>query len=131
MFGVANIAAVRGVNLTEVTFNVEGELELPGIHGLTKDFRNGYQQIKATFNLKGDDPEKLRQVVEQSRQRSVRMAWARFRPNSSVAAGIGRIETLNLGARPYLAASARTAAICAAIFQRPCIARIEGELTEE
>jgi uncharacterized OsmC-like protein len=68
--GVANIAAARGVNLTEVTSTVEGDIDLLGILGLSKDVRNGYQQLKVTFNVKGDDPEKLRQVVEQSRQRS-------------------------------------------------------------
>jgi uncharacterized OsmC-like protein len=68
--GLANIAAARGVNLTEVTSTVEGDIDLLGILGLSKDVRNGYQQIKVTFNVKGDDPDKLRQVVEQSRQRS-------------------------------------------------------------
>jgi uncharacterized OsmC-like protein len=33
--------------------------------------RNGYKQIKVTFNIKGDaDAETLRGLVEQSRQRS-------------------------------------------------------------
>src|SRR6266508_4596209 len=68
--GVANIAAARGVNPTEVESTVEGDIDLLGILGLSKDVRNGYQQLKVTFNVKGDDPEKLRQVVEQSRQRS-------------------------------------------------------------
>src|SRR4051794_15463197 len=68
--GVANVAAARGVNLTEVTSTVEGDIDLLGILGLSRDVRNGYQRIKVTFNLKGDDPDKLRQVVEQSRQRS-------------------------------------------------------------
>jgi uncharacterized OsmC-like protein len=68
--GLANIAAARGVNLTEVTSTVEGDIDLLGILGLSKDVRNGFQQVKVTFNVKGDDPEKLRQVVEQSRQRS-------------------------------------------------------------
>ena len=68
--GVANIAAVRGVNLTEVTSTVEGDIDLLGILGMSSDVRNGYKQIKVTFNVKGDDPDKLRQVVEQSRQRS-------------------------------------------------------------
>lgn len=68
--GLANIAAARGVNLTEVTSTVEGDIDLLGILGLSKDVRNGYRQIKVTFNVKGDDPEKLRQIVEQSRQRS-------------------------------------------------------------
>jgi uncharacterized OsmC-like protein len=68
--GLANIAAARGVNLTEVTSTVEGDIDLLGILGLSKEVRNGYKQIKVTFNVKGDDADKLRQVVEQSRQRS-------------------------------------------------------------
>ena len=32
--------------------------------------RNGFQQIKVSFTLRGDDPEALRRVVEQSRARS-------------------------------------------------------------
>ena len=68
--GLANIAAARGVNLTEVTSTVEGDIDLLGILGLSDEVRNGYQQIKVSFKLRGDDPEKLRQVVEQSRKRS-------------------------------------------------------------
>jgi len=68
--GIANIAAARGVNLTEVTSTIEGDINLLGILGLSREVRNGYQQIKVTFNLKGDDADKLRQVVEQSRKRS-------------------------------------------------------------
>jgi uncharacterized OsmC-like protein len=68
--GLANIAAVRGVNLTEVSSTVEGDIDLLGILGLSNEVRNGYQQIKVTFQLKGDDPEKLLKIVEQSRQRS-------------------------------------------------------------
>jgi len=68
--GLANIAAVRGVNLTEVSSTVEGDIDLLGILGLSDEVRNGYQGIKVSFKLRGDDPEKLRQVVEQSRRRS-------------------------------------------------------------
>ena len=68
--GLANIAAARGVNLTEVESTVEGDIDLLGILGLSDEVRNGYQQIKVSFKLRGDDPEKLRQVVEQSRKRS-------------------------------------------------------------
>jgi len=68
--GLANIAAARGVTLTEVTSTVEGDIDLLGILGLSDDVRNGYQQIKVSFRLRGDDPEKLRKVVEQSRRRS-------------------------------------------------------------
>ena len=68
--GIANIAAARNVNLTEVESTVEGDIDLLGILGLGSGVRNGFQQIKVSFKLKGDDPEKLRQVVEQSTARS-------------------------------------------------------------
>ena len=68
--GIANIAAARGVTLTEVSSTVEGDIDLLGILGLSPDVRNGFEQIKVSFKVRGDDPEKLRQVVEQSRQRS-------------------------------------------------------------
>ena len=68
--GIANIAAARKVNLTEVESTVEGDIDLLGILGLGHGVRNGYRQIKVSFKLKGDDPAKLRQVVEQSTARS-------------------------------------------------------------
>ncbi len=68
--GLANIAAARGVQLTEVHSTVSGDIDLNGILGLSDEVRNGYQQIKVSFTLRGDDPEKLRAVVEQSRLRS-------------------------------------------------------------
>jgi uncharacterized OsmC-like protein len=68
--GLANIAAARGITLTEVESTVEGDIDLMGILGLSDQVRNGYQQIAVRFKVRGDDPEKLRQVVEQSRQRS-------------------------------------------------------------
>jgi uncharacterized OsmC-like protein len=68
--GIANVAAARGVTLTEVSSTVTGDIDLLGILGLSKDVRNGYQQLKVDFTLRGDDPEKLRAVVEQSRRRS-------------------------------------------------------------
>jgi len=68
--GIANVAAARGVTLTEVSSTVEGDIDLLGILGLSDQVRNGYQQIRVGFTLRGDDPDKLRSVVEQSRQRS-------------------------------------------------------------
>ena len=69
--GIANIAAARGVTLTEVEAKVEGDIDLRGILGLAGDVRNGYDKIRATFTIKGDAPEeKLRQIVEQSKARS-------------------------------------------------------------
>src|SRR5215203_59522 len=69
--GIANIAAARGVTLTEVEATVEGDLDARGILGLSNDVRNGYENIRANFTIKGDATEdKLRQIVEQSRARS-------------------------------------------------------------
>jgi len=69
--GIANIAAARGVTLTSVESRVEGDIDLQGILGLSDRVRNGYQRIRINFTIDGDaPPEKLRQIVEQSRQRS-------------------------------------------------------------
>ena len=68
--GLANIAAARGVKLTEVSSTVEGDIDLLGILGLSEEVRNGFQGIKVSFRLRGDDADKLKAVVEQSRQRS-------------------------------------------------------------
>src|SRR5262245_62114941 len=69
--GLANIAAARGVTLTEVRSTVEGDIDLNGILGLDPSVRNGFQGITVRFSVKGDAPaEKLRALVEQSRARS-------------------------------------------------------------
>jgi uncharacterized OsmC-like protein len=69
--GIANVAAARGVKLTEVEASIEGDMDARGILGLSKDVRNGYEKIRANFTIKGDAPEeKLRQIVEQSKARS-------------------------------------------------------------
>ena len=71
MGGIANIAAARGVTLTEVESHIEGDINLLGIFGFSKDVRNGYQGIRVSFSIKGDaPPEKLQEIVEQSRARS-------------------------------------------------------------
>src|SRR5215471_6826934 len=69
--GLANIAAARGVELTEVTSTVEGDIDLNGILGLDPKVRNGFQQIKVSFDVKGNaSADKLQALVEQSRARS-------------------------------------------------------------
>jgi uncharacterized OsmC-like protein len=69
--GIGNIAAARGVTLTSVESRVEGDIDLQGILGLSDGVRNGYERIRISFDIAGDaPPEKLRQIVEQSRARS-------------------------------------------------------------
>jgi uncharacterized OsmC-like protein len=68
--GIANIAAARKVTLTEVRSTVSGDIDLNGILGL-QPVRNGYEQVTVSFIVSGDAPEEvLREIVEQSRQRS-------------------------------------------------------------
>lgn len=69
--GLANIAAARGIDLTEVESTVEGDIDLLGILGLSKDVRNGYQGIRVNFKIKGDaSPEQLEALIMRSRDRS-------------------------------------------------------------
>jgi uncharacterized OsmC-like protein len=69
--GLVNIAAARGVQLTEVHSEVEGDIDLNGVLGLDPSVRNGYENIVVRFTVKGDAPaETLRKIVEQSRARS-------------------------------------------------------------
>ncbi len=69
--GIGNIAAARGITLTSVQSTIEGDIDLQGILGLSKTVRNGYERIRINFDIAGDaPPEKLREIVEQSRARS-------------------------------------------------------------
>jgi len=69
--GIGNIAAARGIRLTSVQSRIEGDIDLNGVLGLNDQVRNGYERIRVTFDIAGDaPPEKLRQLVEQSRARS-------------------------------------------------------------
>jgi uncharacterized OsmC-like protein len=69
--GIGNIAAARGVTLTEVESTVEGDIDLRGILGLSDQVRNGYEQMRVHFRVKGDAaPEKLQEIVAQSTARS-------------------------------------------------------------
>ncbi|HEX5695249.1 MAG TPA: OsmC family protein [Acidimicrobiia bacterium] len=65
------VAAARGVRLTEVTSQLEGNMDLRGALGLSDDYRNGYEDIKATFTVKGDgDEDQLRELMQRAWQRS-------------------------------------------------------------
>jgi uncharacterized OsmC-like protein len=69
--GIGNIAAARGITLYDVQSTVEGDIDLLGILGLSDSVRNGYEQIRIRFKIRGDASEEtLRGLVEQSRQRS-------------------------------------------------------------
>ena len=65
------MAAARGVKLTEVESTVEGDMDVQGALGLNDDYRNGFENIRVSFNVKADAPEeKLQKIVEQAKRRS-------------------------------------------------------------
>jgi uncharacterized OsmC-like protein len=69
--GLANIAAARGVPLRRVRSSVQGDIDLLGILGISDTVRNGYSQIRVSFEVDGDaSAEQLAALVEQSRRRS-------------------------------------------------------------
>jgi uncharacterized OsmC-like protein len=46
-------AAARGISIDEVESKLEGDLDLHGFLGLDENVRNGYQQIRVSFKIKG------------------------------------------------------------------------------
>lgn len=69
--GIGNIAAARGVRLTSVESTIEGDIDLRGILGLSKEVRNGYQQLRLKVAIAGDAPQEvLDRIVEQAKARS-------------------------------------------------------------
>jgi uncharacterized OsmC-like protein len=69
--GLANIASARGVTLHRVRSTVEGDIDLLGILGLSDAVRNGYRQIRVSFEIEGDaSADVLASLVDRSRRRS-------------------------------------------------------------
>jgi uncharacterized OsmC-like protein len=65
------VAAARGVRLTEVSSTLEGEMDVRGALGLSDEVRNGFENIRMSFRIKGDaPPEKLREVAARAQARS-------------------------------------------------------------
>jgi uncharacterized OsmC-like protein len=65
------VASARGVHLTEVSSTVEGDMDVQGALGLDDDVRNGFEQVRVSFKVKGDAPEeKLREIVARAQARS-------------------------------------------------------------
>jgi uncharacterized OsmC-like protein len=68
--GVASVAENRGIQLRSVEATVEGNHDIRGILG-DSDVRNGYNDIKVTFNIDADaSREDIEALVAQSQKRS-------------------------------------------------------------
>jgi uncharacterized OsmC-like protein len=64
-------AAAQGIRIDEVRSKYSGDLDLHGFLGLDPEVRNGYKDIRISFEVKGDAPEeKLRELVELAQKRS-------------------------------------------------------------
>src|SRR5436190_8470490 len=68
---IVYVAAARRVHLTEVESTLEGDMDVQGTLGLSDEIRNGFEQIRVSFRVRGDAPEeKLREIVARAQQRS-------------------------------------------------------------
>jgi uncharacterized OsmC-like protein len=69
--GVASVAENRGIQLHSVEATVEGAHDIRGILGADSDVRNGYNDIKVTFNIDADaSRQEIEALVAQSQKRS-------------------------------------------------------------
>jgi len=69
--GVAAVAQNRGIQLRSVQATLEGSMDVQGILGIDRDVRNGYDNIKITFNIDADASKKeIEALVAQSQKRS-------------------------------------------------------------
>ena len=69
--GVAAVAQNREIQLRKVTATIEGAMDVRGILGIDSDVRNGFSQIKVTYNIDADaTPDEIKALVAQSQKRS-------------------------------------------------------------
>ncbi|MEA2167878.1 MAG: hypothetical protein QOF76_1178 [Solirubrobacteraceae bacterium] len=69
--GVASVAQNRGIQLRSVEATVEGNHDIRGILGADSDVRNGFNDIKVSFNIDADaSKEDIEALVAQSQKRS-------------------------------------------------------------
>ena len=69
--GVAAVAQLRKIQLRSVTATVEGGMDIQGILGMDGDVRNGFDDIKVSFEIDADaSREDIEALVAQSQKRS-------------------------------------------------------------
>ena len=69
--GVAAVAQQRQIQLRSVKANIEASMDLHGILGADPDVRNGFNDIKVTYEIDADaTPEEIKALVAQSQKRS-------------------------------------------------------------
>lgn len=69
--GVAAVAQNREIQLHSVSATLQGDMDIRGILGADPEVRNGFSQIKVTYNIEADaSPEDIKALVAQSAKRS-------------------------------------------------------------
>jgi uncharacterized OsmC-like protein len=69
--GIAAVAQNRGIQLHSVESQLEGKMDIRGILGMDTDVRNGFSDVKVTFNIDADaSKQDIEAVVAQSQKRS-------------------------------------------------------------
>ncbi|MEM7776267.1 MAG: OsmC family protein [Pseudomonadota bacterium] len=69
--GIATVAQNRGIQLRKVSATVEGDMNLHGILGIDADVRNGFSDIRVTFEVDADaTADEIAALVAQSQKRS-------------------------------------------------------------
>jgi uncharacterized OsmC-like protein len=69
--GVAAVAQNREIQLRSVSATLQGDMDVRGILGADPDVRNGFSQIKVTYNIEADaTPDDIKALVAQSAKRS-------------------------------------------------------------
>lgn len=69
--GVATVAENREIQLHAVKATLEGSMDLQGILGIDGDVRNGYDDIRVTFEIDADAArDEIEALVAQSQKRS-------------------------------------------------------------
>jgi uncharacterized OsmC-like protein len=69
--GVAAVAQNRGIQIRSIEAKLEGSMDIQGILGIDSDVRNGYDDIKVTFDIDADASQKeIEALVAQSQKRS-------------------------------------------------------------
>ncbi len=69
--GIASVATNRGVQLRSVSAKVEGDMDIQGILGIDADVRNGFDEIRVTYDIDADASKAdIEAIVAQSQKRS-------------------------------------------------------------
>jgi uncharacterized OsmC-like protein len=69
--GIAAVAQNRQIQLKRVSARLEGEMDVQGILGVDSDVRNGFSNIRVTYDIDADaTPDEIKALVEQSQKRS-------------------------------------------------------------